>query len=328
MLRIEHLDQAPEDFLSDDPEDGRYHRAFQAARVPGFDFGYYVAWDGSTRVAVVPYFLMDFQLNTMLPEGFLKRALGFLKFKVACVGHPSTDLGHMEGKPTHEMLTAINKALREKASLVAYKGFGPDMPLAGFVRVSGLPVALLRIQGDFWSALSSDRRSNLKRKVKKANQLTMVEHEGLTEELALRVHELYLRTYEKAEVKFERLTVDYFTKTAEISKYLLFYDKEELIGFVQLICKRPRMVFRYLGMDYERSNQYGLYFILFLKAIEICVRDGYSEMESGATSYDFKKRLGSDILETWVYYRHSNPLIHWVLGKVKFLLEPTAAELQ
>jgi len=328
MLRIEHTDQAPEDFLAQDPEDGRYHRAFQDARVPGFSFGYFVAWEGEQRRAVVPYFLMDFQLNTMLPEGLLKRSLGFLKFKVACVGHPSTDLGHMEGKPTAELLNAVNDGLRRKASLVAYKGFGPDLPLPGFVRVRGLPVALLRIQGDFWSALTSDRRSNLKRKMKKASHLTVVESEGLSDELASRVHELYLRTYEKAEVKFERLTVDYFIKTAPISRYLLFYEKDELIGFVQLICKKPRMVFRYLGMDYERSQQYGLYFVLFLKAIEVCVRDGYAEMESGATSYDFKRRIGSEILETSVYYRHANPILHWVLGKVSFLLEPSEAELR
>lgn len=328
MLRIEHQDQAPEDFLLDDPEDGSYHRAFQAAQVPGFTFGYFVAWDGQERKAVLPYFLMDFRLNTMLPDGRTKQVLGFLKFKVACVGHPSTDLGHMEGHPTAEMLDGINRMLSKRASLVAYKGFGPNMPLPGFVRVRGLPVAILKIEGDYWSNLSSERRNNLKRKLRKADRLIILEKEGLTDEEANEVYQLYLKTYEKAEIKFERLTVAYFIRTSKISKHLLFYENGKLIGFVQLICKRPRMVLRYLGLDYERSHEYGLYFVLFLKAIELCVRDGYTELESGATSYDFKRRIGSDIVETSVYYRHNNPLLHWFLSKVKFLLEPSEAELQ
>ena len=61
MLRIEHTGSGTGRFLIEDPEDGHYHRAFQAAKVPGFNFGYFVAWEGNDRRAIVPYFVMNFQ---------------------------------------------------------------------------------------------------------------------------------------------------------------------------------------------------------------------------------------------------------------------------
>jgi hypothetical protein len=69
-------------------------------------------------------------------------------------------------------------------------------------------------------------------------------------------------------------------------------------------------------------------FLLFIKAIEYCLRDGFTELESGATSYEYKKLIGSEIVNTFVYYRHKQPIAHWLLNKVNFLLAPSATELK
>jgi hypothetical protein len=80
-------------------------------------------------------------------------------------------------------------------------------------------------------------------------------------------------------------------------------------------------------MDYLRSHPYGLYYVLCLRGIESCVRDGYQQLELGVTSYHFKHLLGGQLIETNLYYRHNNTLINWLLGKLTFLIEPTAEDL-
>lgn len=44
--------------------------------------------------------------------------------------------------------------------------------------------------------------------------------------------------------------------------------------------------------------------------------------------YDFKKKVGSDFVETWIYYRHSNRLINWLLSRFRSLLEPSEEDLR
>lgn len=328
MLRVENLTRAPDDFLVDDPEGSAYHQSFQAADLPEFKFGYLAVFREDRRVAVIPYFVMDFRLTTMLGDGWLARALGWVRLKIVCVGHPSTDLGRIEGEASADVLSAVNEHLRRKSSLVAYKGFSADLPLRGFVRVDSLPVCLLRVPAEYWSLIGTDRRNNFKQKLRQGRTLRVVEQEGCDQSLAQDLFRLYLQTYERASIKFERLVPKYFTATSSISRYLLFYEGEKLIGFVQLICNKSRMVFRYIGMDYQRNRRYGLYFLIFLKGIEVCLRDGLSEMECGPTSYDFKRKLGCDLVPTYVYYKHANPLLHWFLKRVRPWLEPSEEELQ
>jgi hypothetical protein len=334
-LVVRHLARAPDGFLADDPEDVHFHRAWQDANIPGFsNVGYYAVYRGSDCVAVVPYFVFYFPFATMFPDGSLlkrcmnaigKRGLGLT---VACVGHPSSDLGHIHGEISAEVLDAVNRELFKITSLVAYKGFAEDFPLKGFVKAKGLPVGLLTIVGDYWSQLRANARYQLKKKLRLASHLRVEECDSIDKGLAENIYRLYLNTYERAKVKLERLTLDYFIETAAFSKYLLFYEGEHLLGFCQLFLKKPRITLRYVGLDYERSQQYGVYFLLFLEAINVCLREGYAELEVGATSYDYKRHIGCEIMPTWVYYHHANPFANYILGKIKFILEPGASELE
>ncbi len=76
------------------------------------------------------------------------------------------------------------------------------------------------------------------------------------------------------------------------------------------------MLAKYLGMDYEKSRKYGLYFVIMLNHIDICVRDGYAFYQTGPSSYDFKQRLGSTLIPTYIYFRHRNPVMNRALAIV------------
>jgi hypothetical protein len=344
MLRIEDLSVPPEGFLRDEPEGREYYEAIRMSGMEGFRFGYFAVYRDEPGdeprdepgdeprderlVTVAPYFVMDFRLNTLLPDGRMKRSLNWVRFKLACIGNPIADFGRIHGETSAEILAAINGALARKGGLLAYKGFGEDLPLPGFIPAKGLPVPVLAIGPDYYKAMKSDRRNLLKRKLKKSAALRYEECTGLPEHLVASVYDLYLNTYYKAELKFEKLTPDYFVKTSALSHYLLFFLEDELIGFTQLIGKGHQLVNRYIGLDYAKSNDHGVYFAMFIRAVEFGIREAYTEIELGPTAYEFKRILGARQYPTWNYYRHTNPLLNWLLGKLRSVLEPSESELR
>lgn len=328
MLRIEDLAVPPEGFLHDEPEGGAFYAAVQGAGMEGFQFGYFAVYRGDRLVTVAPYFVMDFRLNTLLPNGWLKRSLSWIRFKLACVGNPTADFGRIDGETSSEILAVINGELAKKGSLLAYKGFGQDLPLAGFAPAIGLPVPVLALGPDYYQAMKSDRRNLLRRKLKKSAALRYEACAGLPEHLVATVYQLYLNTYHKAELKLEKLTPEYFLNTRALSHYLLFFLDDELIGFTQLIGKGHQLVNRYIGLDYGKSHDYGLYFAMFIRAIEFGIREGFAEIELGATSYEFKRILGARQHPTWNYYRHTNPVLNWLLKNLRSVLEPSESELR
>lgn len=326
-LHAEDMAMPPDDFLQNEPEGSIFHKAFQASEIEGFDCRYLAVFRDGQRVALVPYFLGELRLNTMLSDGLFKLLLSPFKIRIACVGHPSMDFGLIDGEISADILALVNVELGKKAALIAYKGFTGKLPLPGFVCARGLPVPVLTLKGDYYSELDGHRRNDFKHKLEKAQPLHIDECSNLPEHLLPQVFKLYLNTYSQAPLKFEKLTLAYFRETAPISKYLLFFEADALIGFVQIIGKNKKAVFKYVGMDYRRNRQYGLYYVMCLKCIETCLRDGYKHLELGVTSYHFKRLLGSQMVETSIYYRHNNALIHWLIGKLKFLLEPDEDEL-
>jgi hypothetical protein len=64
-----------------------------------------------------------------------------------------------------------------------------------------------------------------------------------------------------------------------------------------------------------------------MKAVDHAIACGCSELELGETNYAFKKSLGSELIPTWVYYRHRNPLVNFVLARLAFLFTPSEKDL-
>lgn len=327
-LEIYEVAEPPPDFLGDEPIGGNFYRAAGIREVPGFHFGFLVAARGGVRVAVVPFFVTDFKLNTMLDDGLLKRLIGKIGLRIACVGHPSASLGRIDGELTAELLARVVEVLKGYAPVVAMKGFERDLPVpAGMVRIPGLPVATLPILGNYWDHLKSKRRVNFRHKLKQVSALRFEVIKSLPPEWVDQIYALYLKTYNKATVRFERLSRDYFVSTAPVCKYMTAFLNDRLVGFVQLLHKGDRMVAFYIGIEEGLDRRLGLYFAMHLKVIDYAVASGCRELELGETNYGFKKDLGSHLTETWVYYAHRHTWANAVLARLAFLFVPSEMEL-
>lgn len=322
MLRAVELDRPPEDFLQDEPEGAAFHKAFQAAGIRDFDCRYLAIFRADQRIATVPFFLGSYNFGTLLPDGLLKKSLSWISFDYACAGHPSTDFGQIDGEISAEIIGLIVDILSKKAPLVAWKGYSDDLPTEGFVRARGLPVAILNVSGDYYSQLDSHRRNDFRHKLKVASALRFEEHETLPESLLQPVYHLYLDTLQHADIRFEVLTPEYFSAMAGLGKFHLYFEEDRLIGFLQTLTRGKRASLKYMGMDHLRNRQYYLYFAMCLKGIESAIAAGCSRIELGVSSYPAKHLMGCELVETFIYFRHNNPLLHALLAKCKFLIEP------
>lgn len=327
-LTARYTPRLPADFLPNDAEGHAFQEAFQRAQVPGFETGCVVVEAGGQRVAVAPVFRMDLPLSTLLPPGWLQHTLGRVSLRIACVGHPSADIGRIDGPLNADVLAALCGVLAPMAPVTAFKGFGPDLPLPGHVRVRGLPVPVLPLAPDTLARKPSRQRSQLAKKRRMSESLDWQTVRGLPDGLVDAVYALYLQTYERAPLRFEKLNRAYFVETAACSEYLLAFDQGRLLGFAQLITGQGRMLFKYVGMDYAQAHAHGLYFGLLIRMVELAQARGLRELDFGVTAYDFKRRLGAQLHDTWLYYRHANPALHWLLGRAAPLLEPGPDELR
>ena len=327
-IKLIDTEDTPAGFLKDLPEGEDFYRACQHA-IPEFTMNYLVASRTGKRIAVIPYFVTNFRLNTMLGNSWSMRMFGWAKLGIACIGHPTVGLGRIDGEVSGELLDAAYQLLSRKAAIVACKGFAKDLPATGFVRAAGLPVAMLHLDGDFWDNLHGHKtRNDLKRKLKASSALRFEQHDGLPENHLSRVHELYLNTRNRSPIQFEYLSPEYFSNTSRLSIYVLAFLDDRLVGFAQMLSKGDKAVGKYLGMDYAVNRGHDLYFALYLQALEICSQQGFREIEFGESSYRFKKELGCKLVDTWVYYRHRNPVAHALLSRFAFLLEPSSDELR
>jgi hypothetical protein len=304
-----------------------FYKAFQDAGIDGFTVSYLRAYREGKPVATAPIFTTRYRINTTMKGGLLKRLLQPFWLSIACVGHPLADFGVIDGEISAEVLDAFNRHLLRKAPIISYKDFPEQLPLDGFAMEPGLPVAALEIRGDYWSGLKQHVRSDFRRRLRKAKALRIEFRDGFPAELGERIYELYMNVHRRGEFTFETLNLKYFELVGPFSKYALYWEGDTLIGFCLLMCKGDRMHYKYLGMDYERGRRHGLYFIMSLSHIEMCLRDGYRIYQTGCTTYAFKQRLGSALHPVYLYYRHRNPIVNWVLRRLMERLSVKPEEL-
>src|SRR5450830_959100 len=331
--------------LPRDAESYRYHLAFEMGKVEGFKTGYIAVKRSGMVVCLVPYFVTDYSLDSTV-QGTLKRGSNWLKnyapglfnklfkLKLLCVGSAVTDSSKLGMAKDYtfapEIITALNTELelvaeREGASIIAFKDVLEsdatllEAPLkqAGFSKIENMPVASNLISfksfDEYLASLSYSTRKDFRRKLRVKNQITIEEYNGTPPDLE-EIYQLYLNCYENSELKFEKLTLDFFESIAALMpfncRYVLYRAQGKLIGFNLLLHRDGVLLDKYIGLDYALCRQYNLYFLSWAHNIEMCIRDGFHTYQSGQAAYETKIRLGSKLEQTYIFFRHRNPLIN------------------
>ena len=332
-----------------------YHLAFAQANIKGFKTGYITIFESEKSdpekivpekiVLVAPIFVMDYALDTTVQgklKAFTTRLRGLfpklMNLRLLCVGSAVTDSAQIGfSKINAEIMQTLHQKLEEvaeleHASVIAFKDVTEadlaelKAPLQnlGFSVVDNMPVAKNNINfnnlDDYLASLSYSTRKGLRRKMKSFAQLRIEEHKGMPPKMA-EIYQLYLNCYEKSELKFEKLTQQFFEQLAQLMpnncRFVLYYfsekNEEKLIGFNCLLYKDGLLMDKYIGLDYAKSHELNLYSLSWIHNIQMCIRDGFHTFQSGQAAYETKLSLGASLEQTYIVFRHRNRFINPIL---------------
>jgi predicted N-acyltransferase len=260
-----------------------------------------------------------------------------MNVRLLCVGSPVTDsaqIGFFRDQPLDidvvRLLTEKLEEVAEKegANVIAFKDLiatdtqqlEPLLATHGYASVDNMPIARNNINfkdlNEYLATLSYSTRKGLRRKLKQLDKLRIEEHNGLPPHME-QIYQLYLNTYNKSELKFEKLTIEFFESLAGLMpnqcRFVLYYMQEKLVGFNCLLLGNGVLMDKYIGMDYEHSKQFNLYSLSWLYNIQMCIRDGFHTFQSGQAAYETKLSLGAKLEQTYVFFKHRNRVINPIL---------------
>jgi hypothetical protein len=317
-----------------------------------FEFFYILVYDNNVPVGATSCFITNFPLSIAV-KGFLKRFLGIIEMAVPRILNPKTlicGLPMGEGRigiagNTELVMNELNSALEklaeeQRAALIIYKDFNSSYkdalrPLIknGYIKLESFPSTDMEVNfNDFdgyLKRLSSSSRENLRRNLKKADAKAKIEltvKNALEPEELQQAYQLYLQTYNKQELGFEKLTIKFFINIAknmpDETRFFLWRIEGKLAAFAFCLTKEDYFIDYYLGFDYAVAHIYSLYFVRFRDLMKWCIAHGIKRYEMGTTTYEPKKRLDFNFIRLYLYIKHRNKFINRFTGLISFFLKP------
>jgi hypothetical protein len=338
-------------------KDRRYYDLVDETLRGDFKTSYLILKDTAHQIrAIQPFFLRRQDLT----EGLGRRTRTFIRWLrrrlprfltvrtlfVGCIagsGHLSTGSGYGEAQWIAQALYEVlpMEAKKSKASLIVLKEFPAIYrePLSvlccnGYTRVPSLPY--VRLDLDFESfeeymkkSLSRSRRKNFRRKFKKLESSPPVKMQ-VTNDLTDYVDEvygLYLQVYERATMKFEKLTKEYLCCLGrympERARFFIWRQSGKAIAFSVCMVQGEIICDEYVGFDYPTALDLHLYFCTTRDILEWAIRNGYKTYYSTGCCYDPKLHFGCKLVPLDLYVRHTSSSINLFLGWPMSFLGPT-----
>jgi hypothetical protein len=336
-------------------KDHRYYELVEDTLTEGFDYRYFAIRDARGDIcSVQPFFILDQDLvagvgqRTTAPINAIRRlwprCLMLRTLMVGCVAGE----GHLDGD--EESLSAnarllagaiVAHARHLRAPLIVLKEFPKAYrePLRcflerGFTRVPSLPMTRLNIDyADFEDYMNKALNSATRRKLRKkfriaatAPPIQMSVVEDVTP-LIDQIYPLYLQTYERSKLHFEKLTREFFRGVGRLMpdkvRFFIWRQDERIVAFALCMLEGEAFYAEYIGLDYSVALQLHLYHYAVRDMTSWAMAEGYKWFRSSALNYDPKLHLRHQLDPIDLYVRHTSPAANAILKWVLPLIEPT-----
>ena len=176
---------------------------------------------------------------------------------------------------------------------------------------------------DYLLNLKKSWRANIRNKINRRKSdltLEVIDAASLSAQQCQRCHELYFQTREKQNLKHECLSPSYFCECGkelgQRCKMLIAKRGEAIIGFAQLLENEDSVINVRMGMDYNYSREYNLYFHLLYENISYCIRTKKKRLYTSQTCYRPKLEVGAKLLPLHTYICFTNPILQQIFGKI------------
>jgi predicted N-acyltransferase len=343
--------------LAGQSQDHRYLQVVAETLQDDFAMQYFVFHDASGRFrGAQPFFIINQSLVTAMKGAValvtaqVRRVFPrFLTMRTLMVGNPagwgclgaaSVEDREWMGAALHEVLAPY--ARRQKVSLVVLKDFLPEFRATlapftsnGYARIASMPMTCLPLDyanfDDYMQkTLSKATRKNLRRKFRDSEEaggkLTMEVVRDITP-VVEEAYPLYVQVYERAKLKFEKLTKEYLCRLGQDmpdrARFFLWRREGKLVAMSVCIVKDHCLYDLYIGMDYPLAHDMQLYFITLRDVLSWCIESGVKMYFSTPLNYDSKLHMKCDLVPQDLYVMHTSRLLNPIFKRAIRLAGPT-----
>jgi predicted N-acyltransferase len=233
-------------------------------------------------------------------------------------------------------------AKREKIKFVIAKDFIDsgnyfleESKKKGYFDFCSLPSTYIDIDcdsfEDYIQGLKIKQRQNIRNKINKCKKAGGIDLEVVEEfgDISPKLHELYMNTFNNAEVQFDRIGKDFFDNINNLmgdsSRVILAKKDGNIVGFALLVCSQGSCVNIRIGLDYKYAHLYHVYFMIHYKNIEYAIKSGAKRLYLSQTTYIPKLEMGAKIAGLTGFVRHRNRFINMIY---KFLFRKLFSQYQ
>jgi len=90
------------------------------------------------------------------------------------------------------------------------------------------------------------------------------------------------------------------------SYWQLYFQKENLVGFLHFIIYKKKIIGQYIGLDYQVANAAQLYFNAIYDQIRFAIENDIEMIEAGVTTYPAKTSMGFSLTPQRMYLWHKS----------------------
>ena len=329
------------------PDSAEMVQLIQRIGIDGFAFHSIVVRQGDRPILLLPLFETQYRLATLVGEkaqrlmaAIGRRVPALEQLRLLGVGFVEGEWGQVGVDPESDRATldaAWDLALRTlgvlakglRTDLTAFVHFttqsGRMLPLeklGGFSQIAGPPFAQTPVAyahpDDYIARLSPNMRSSLRRKLRKAQAVTVLRTRQPGPWLDS-IYQFYWETYRRSSVNFSVHSREFFKSVCQRiddAEYVLYFIGEQLAAFRLQIVRPDRLIDKYFGMDPVLGREYSLYFVSWFKDVEYCIANRIPLYHSGVTEEDTKERLGAQFVPSLILFRHRQPFLHGILSRL------------
>jgi predicted N-acyltransferase len=326
--------------------DHRFIAAVEAGMHRSCKFRHLIVYDGS-GLAVACTSLTAMKIDTVdvsLPGwgSILRRFPGLFSrlryFNVLLCGLPVSAGQHClaltSRSKRRDIVLAIDDAACELAretqqDVIIYKDFGKDdlkwlQPLRnrGYQQVTMPSMHVFtpsfRDFEHYRAALRSHYRYKVNRSLRKLKEAgvqvaVLTNPEEIISFYTRDIHDLYYQVLDRAELKFETLTIEFFHELTVRLKgqiHLVVLSRgARAIAFGWCLKAGSTYHLLFAGLDYGLNAEVDLYFNLMYAWLDCGFRNDVSKIEVGQTANDFKARLGCSSEPLYGYAKGLGPFL-------------------
>jgi Peptidogalycan biosysnthesis/recognition len=324
----------------------QFWRVLEQARLNDFEYRYVLFVDEAGQVLGLTCFYSVTTDLAIFAPGSLRSLLNgvrrafpnFLKLRMLECGTPITitspPFARRANVTDTEMVAALHDVLHQNARaegqlLIVVRDFEPNAHALehefhrhGYHWIDSLPNTYINIEwttpDQYLSAMRSYYRSKFLKHLKR-NQAAGISHRLADDfhDLAETLHAQWMIVHDSAkEFQREVLTPEFYRRFSQemgsLSKAILFYREETLVGHALLLVDGETVRWLYVGREVAGND--GLYLYVAQTVVETAILLGAKRLEMGLTTYQIKQDLGAEVTPIKLALRATWGLINPFVG--------------